>query len=571
KEIRQREAKIISSKILALVGKHEVTVDKEKRPCRFEDMGILIRKRTHLAVVESALGSAGIPYIVLKGIGFFEEPEVALLRELVSFLTDTSDDYALFCLLRSPMFALKYHDITTLCKQEASLFSAIESSGSDKHIEIANRLARWRESLATEPLAQALESVLTETSVWSHFAEPQRHANIRKFLLLVEAQQAEGLSLLEIRERLLANRDSHNVSKANVNAEGMDAVRIMTIHAAKGLQFPMVFLPAMDEKLSSKSGPVVFHESEAGISMHYEEDHAKRRKLEPFRIHKLKEEEEQKRLFYVAVTRAMDYLCMSGAELKNKKKLQGRLSYLEDAFGIFSKDDLTGLPFSIGHCQSLGNAPLFDLKRKSAHPAGPEQGHGAQHAESFTYALKYEPRTRWAGVTEDTEVIRKDHGRDWVITGTVLHVILEEISLGRLACKDTLSRAQALLKGKLPQGQRMENVLQAIGKSMEKLDESGILADVVLPQPGKAYAELPFVMDVGGKVYGGRIDRVVIRDRIARVYDYKCFPVRPDEEQGLIEQYAHQMSRYSSAVEELFGLKVEAFLVLTSEGRIVRS
>ncbi len=565
KEIRQREARIISSRILELVGSHEVIVDEVKRPCRFEDMGILISKRTHLAVLESALGSAGVPYIVLKGIGFFEEPEVALLRELVSFLTDTSDDYALFCLLRSPMFAMQYHEITSLCKQKSSLFAAIESSENDKCIDIANRLARWKELIGTEPLAQVLESAMGETSVWSNYAEPQRHANIRKFLLLVEAQQAEGLSLLEIRERLLANRNAHKISKANVNAEGMDAVRIMTIHAAKGLQFPMVFLPAMDEKLSSKSGPVVFHESEAGISMHYEEDHAKRSKLEPFRIQKLKEEEEQKRLFYVAVTRAMDYLCMSGAELKNKKKLLGRLSYLEDAFGIFGENIAEKLPFKMTR---IDESPLL---KSSPIKTNIQDTSKKPDIASYIAPIIYKPESQWAVVTEDTEVIRKDHGRDWVITGTVLHLILEEISLGRLTGNDTLRRAQALLMGKLPQGQRMEKILRTIDKTMVKLDESGICSDVVLPQPGKAYAELPFVMELGGKVFSGRIDRVVIRDRVARVYDYKCFPVRPDEEQGLVQQYAHQMSRYSSAVEELFGLKVEAFLVLTNEGRMLRS
>ncbi|KKK83464.1 hypothetical protein LCGC14_2793100, partial [marine sediment metagenome] len=314
------------------------------------------------------------------------------------------------------------------------------------------------------PLAQVLESAMSETSVWSHFAEPQRHANIRKFLLLVEAQQAEGLSLLEIRERLLANRNSHNVSKANVSAEGMDAVRIMTIHAAKGLQFPMVFLPAMDEKLSSKSGPVVFHESETGISMHYEEDYAKRSKLEPFRLQKLKEEEEQKRLFYVAVTRAMDYLCMSGAQFEGKKAHQGRLSYLDDAFGLSREDSTEERPFTLTH---IDKAPLFKPP-----VAGIKDGPKHPDVAAYTSPIDYAPGATWINVTDDTKSIRKNHGRDWVITGTVLHLILEELSLRAISPSEAVKRAGELLAGKLPDGPRREEVTKRIAASMDMMASS---------------------------------------------------------------------------------------------------
>ena len=68
----------------------------------------------------------------------------------------------------------------------------------------------------------------------------------------------------------------------------------------------------------------------------YEEDSAKRRKLDTFRLRISKEMEEQKRLFYVAVTRAMDFLFLSGS-VPGKKGPRGRLAYLDDAFGIFSK------------------------------------------------------------------------------------------------------------------------------------------------------------------------------------------------------------------------------------------
>ncbi|HEB02389.1 MAG TPA: hypothetical protein ENI12_04070 [Nitrospirae bacterium] len=122
---------------------------------------------------------------------------------------------------------------------------------------------------------------------------------------------------------------------------------------------------------------------------------------------------------------------------------------------------------------------------------------------------------------------------------------------------------------RMPQGQRLDNVLQAIGSTLAKLESSGILAEVVLPQADKAYAELPFVIEHGGDIYNGRIDRVIIRDNTVFVYDYKCFPVRQEEEPRLIEQYTHQMSLYARAAEGLFKLKTRALIVLANEGKVL--
>ena len=567
KETRQKEAGVLAEKILELVGRHEVIEDDKKRPCRFEDMGILLRRRTHLGVLESELHSAGVPFIVLKGIGFFEEPEVAMLRELVSFLTEPGADHALFCLLRSPLFGLHYHELTPLVKQKSSLLEALKDSGSERFIEIAGRLLGWKFSLSEMPLAEVLESALSGSGAWSHYGEPQRHANIKKFLLLVEGMESEGLSLLEIRERLIRQRNARDVSKANVNAEGMDAVRIMTIHAAKGLQFPMVFLPGMDERLAAKSGPVVFHETATGSTLYYEEDSAKRRKLDPFRLQKLKEEEEQKRLFYVAVTRAMDYLCMSGAQLQGKKAHQGRLSYLDDAFGLSGED--SELPFTLTHIEK---APLLRSPVTPAVRAGIKDGPKTPDVASYTSPIDYTPsaaNTQWFNVTDDITSIRKNHGRDWVITGTVLHQILEELSLRAIAApSEAVKRARELVAGKLPDGPRREEVIKRIAASMDKMASSGILEEIVLPDDANSYTELPFVLESGSHVYRGRIDRVLVRGNEVLVYDYKSFPVRPEDEQELVLQYSNQMSRYSAAARRIFGLKPKAFLVLTYEGRV---
>ncbi|MEK7712722.1 MAG: UvrD-helicase domain-containing protein, partial [Nitrospirota bacterium] len=96
KKSRIKEASALAKRIRSLAGIYEIFDGDKKRPCAFGDMAVLLRKRTHLSLFESALRKEHIPFIVVKGIGFYDEPEVALLRELLSFIIDPHDDYSLF-------------------------------------------------------------------------------------------------------------------------------------------------------------------------------------------------------------------------------------------------------------------------------------------------------------------------------------------------------------------------------------------------------------------------------------------------------------------------------------------
>ena len=88
--------------------------ETRKGPAPSETWQCFLRKRTHLSLFESALRKEHIPFIVVKGIGFYDEPEVALLRELLSLIIDPHDDYSLFCVLRSPLFGIDYETLLNL-------------------------------------------------------------------------------------------------------------------------------------------------------------------------------------------------------------------------------------------------------------------------------------------------------------------------------------------------------------------------------------------------------------------------------------------------------------------------
>jgi ATP-dependent helicase/nuclease subunit A len=555
KETRAKEARALASTIRALCGKHEI-YDEEgvKRPCRYRDMAILLRSRTHLALYEDAMRTESIPFVMLKGIGFYDAPEVAALRELVSFIVDPTDDYSLFAVLRSPLFLMEPATLTNLMKGKDPAIDKLRESDSRKMRAVAETLNKWIEQANESPLSVTLEQALTESDAWSKYWEPQRHANIKKFLALVESYESAGLLPIEVREKLLRQRFANEIAKANINAESMDAVRILTIHAAKGLQFPMVFVPSLDESITQRTGPVIVDDDDGAIRFLYEEDPTKRRKIEAFRMNLLKEQEEEKRLFYVALTRARDYLMMLGS-LKEGKPT-GRLAWLSEAFDIMEPPDRP-LPIRILREEDI-------TERSMATGLEFEDAARFVNAPAYTEPLIYSPRLGWKDVTEETDP-GHGHGENWVVVGRAMHRLFEEISNNIIKEKDITDRLRVMLAR---EGITDGDVLETVLGDVLNLSRVGLLREIVLPARN-SYTELPFVLKKGDNIFKGRIDRVILKPDRANIYDYKTVPIRESEIPELVEKYGFQMRIYKEAAERLFNLKTKSYLLFTHLPRVV--
>lgn len=555
KDTRAREARALAKAIRNLHGRFEVfDEDGSRRPCAFGDMAILVRNRTHLALFEDALRAEGIPSVVLKGIGFYDAPEVAALRDLVSLMVDPTDSYSLFAVLRSPIFSIEPGVLSRQLKGGEPI-ERLRSSGTGKLKEAAELLTGWVEDSRRKPLSEFLESALAESGAWSRFWEPQRHSNIKKFIGLIESYQSAGLSRIEMREKLLRQRFANEVAKANINAEGMDAVRVLTVHAAKGLQFPMVFLPSLDERIVAKSGPVVVDDEEGSVMFHYEEDSRERRKNEKFRTEAKKQEEEEKRLFYVAITRARDYLMMLGSY--DGKRPKGKLAWIAEAFDIF--DPKSELPFNV-----LGEKDLES--RSEAGGLKFVDAEGFVDVPAYTEPLVYTPSPNWQDVTGEIEA-GPGHGEHWATVGRVMHRLFEELSRGQLQVRLITERAKLLLER---EGMRDTALLDAITADVWNLKRVGLLEEIVFPAKD-SYAELPFVLQKDGNIYKGRIDRLILKAGRATVYDYKCFPAREAEIPELVGKYRFQMEVYREAAERLFNLKAKSYLLFTHLPRLVET
>jgi ATP-dependent helicase/nuclease subunit A len=572
-ETREKEADIIARRVRTLVGHYQITEKKssQQKTCTYRDIALLLRKRTHLKRYEEAFRRHGVPFIVVKGIGFYQEPEVAMLRALVYFLSDARDDYSLYTMLKSPLFLMDERAIIRAAGGVDRNMSGLGNDclflrlKSDKHSEgVVTMLEGWMSRIPSTPLAEVIEEALVQTKAWKYFYEPQRKANVRKFIKLVEDLEADGKSLVKIRDFLEITYSKADEPKANVNTEGMNAVKIMTIHGAKGLEFPVVFIPGLDESARAMTDDCLVYENNGKFCFKYEPDAVMRKGDADFRLHEKKSEEEQKRLFYVAVTRAEEALFLTGKWHENNR---GFLGYLTEGLGLERTETgfSTTSPGSerIEGFELMTEKDVYDRYNETPKPEAPKYIHPLPDV----IPLEIKRPTVWKAVTEVVN-IRRRHGKDWLMLGDIFHRIFEDVSQGNIAEQEIIERANKLLSLKGITKNRIERLMPIIKADISLLKRKGIWQDVIMPRKD-SFAELPFILEAENVVYKGRIDRIVKDNGVYRVFDYKTFPVYDNEVGYLLREYSSQLAIYKKAVEKLFKIKeVRSFIIFTHIGKI---
>src|SRR5437867_3602004 len=208
-----------------------------------------------MRIYERALTRHQIPYFVQKGLGYFQAQEVRDLTNLLRALDNPRDDYHLAAVLRSPLCGLSDDDLYRLARGRRSrdrLVDRLDAAedlspdGREKLAQFRSLFERIRARKGQGPLWVALESILSQTPIaldaLRHFNGRRRFANPKKLVDLVrtfESREDPSLAaLVELLEE--ANGEEARESEAMVETPRDDVVKLMTIHGAKGLEFPLV-------------------------------------------------------------------------------------------------------------------------------------------------------------------------------------------------------------------------------------------------------------------------------------------------------------------------------------------
>ncbi|MEO0019512.1 MAG: UvrD-helicase domain-containing protein [candidate division WOR-3 bacterium] len=545
------------------------------RPCRYKDIAILIRSRQGiLPALEKSLRKENIPFVVVGGTGFYEESEVRYLTALVSFLVDPADDTALYITLRGPLFNIPERDIflwmTKGETKEPTLWERLDALAR----EPSEGLERARKILGDalrkvnyEPLYSLVDHILLKTKAWEVFSEPQRVANIRKFIHIIQEEELAGKTPLRIKS--LLEQSNKDEPKAEIPNEEMNAVQIMTVHSAKGLQFPIVFHPGLHERVLQRETykeKLVVEENALGeVIFSYIEEGSVRR-LHPLHAEYLEKViEEEKRVFYVACTRARDALFLTG--VWDTSSPEGtRLEWLINHLGLKRTDH----GFEVAR-----NLPGLSITTPQEILQIEVSGGTEEHPTSVPL-IRIEPPLpspppQVRTVTKYTPHELQKHSDEALGIGETLHRLLELISLGKLdPFSPRLEEETArLLRIKGFSKEIAEKLDGEILRTVKGLVSSPVW-EIVRPQPN-SFVELPIMYHDGKTIWTGRIDRVILKPDAVHIYDYKTLRVKEEEILALKEHYyATQLIYYARACAELFpGRAVKKFVVFTALPEIV--
>lgn len=306
-----------------------------KKDYKYKDIAILVRANNHAQGITASLQRHKIPYQFLGPGYLFQQEEIKDLISYLMFLTNLTDSVSLFRVLSMNIFNISYIELNYLLnfakKKNLTLFEALEFTDQtflkpetqNKIKEIRNMIERHLQKSKKEQAGQILYYFLVDSGLYESLAktnslnEEKSVQNIAKFFDRIknfETERADAniFTLVEWLTLMLQMGDSPTA--ADIDVRDRDAVNILTVHSSKGLEFEVVFLVNL---VSDR-----FPTRERTEKIPIPKEIIKEKLPEDADFHL----EEERRLFYVGLTRAKKQLFLTAADFYGSAKRIKKLS-----------------------------------------------------------------------------------------------------------------------------------------------------------------------------------------------------------------------------------------------------
>nr|MDQ2899150.1 UvrD-helicase domain-containing protein [Acidobacteriota bacterium] len=557
------EAEWVARKILELRG--NLTIGASGKAADYGDMALLVRNSEVLKTFAQAFEKHGIEYLLNRKKGFFELPEVVDLMHMLRVISNPRDEISTAAVLRSPFVAVSDEALLHLEQIDKNLGGALsrmkhqpapalDPQDLAKLRHFGERLTQWRAEQPYSPLDRTLMRAMDECGYeW----EPgsREGANIEKFLALARdsrvplAQFVEDLAL--IRESDSRERDAPFDDNAN-------AVRMMTVHSAKGLEFPIVFLPTLHKGVAeSRSIPLSFTR-EFGLGICWKDPVNGDSQGDVAHVANLKaierrESEESDRLLYVALTRAEEHLVLSYDIPKTKAA-----NWAGMVARIFDPGDREpdGIEATVEISAPRGQTILANVLCANSAPDGMGTGFAGKPPPVSEVVPRPKLTERHDGNINVTSLaMYADCPRRYYLarylgweardTAGAKPVSSGTVSSGSPA-SEIGSQVHNLLAGIPPNSPDLEACRLADTFDLSKLGRRARRAV-------RSEREFAFLLAIDGVVLSGKIDLWFEERGELILVDYKTDDVAPHEAPARAETYALQLRYYALALERVTG------------------
>lgn len=578
----QKEAEAIAAYLQQELPK----VEPQFRPGASK--AILLRAMTHCEILRQTLQGYGINCVVVKGKGFYEQQEVLDILNLMAALHNRYASLELAGALRSNYFGLDDATLTQLFWQtenDKPLWDVLQAVGSGElqlnlppeqqalAMHAAERLRSMRQAAALmalpELFAQLWDELKPEFVLSQQENGPSKLANVKKLRRLAQQYcQTKQASLAEWLQNVKDLRASSSKEPA-ATVQADDALQIMTIHNSKGLEFDLVILPQLDKSVKGDTASIKYlpgKEGEQGLLGIKVPD--KEMQLQNSGVYELAkardselEEEESRRLLYVAMTRAQKQLLMVGTVAKEKlpeavialPSAKGWWQQLQAVYEadwekqesscpwvrLLRADALSPAVAQQGEQQQLALEPLA-LAPLPAYAACGRTCFTASALQTYLHCQRqyYYQQVLVVPELEQTVAGEQAHELPASVTGSIVHKALELYNG---------YNAEAVFAIALD-----EFAPGAAATQAKSMFDAYIVSDLYKALPKKQKRELEFVQPLQRELAAEGVIDLLAFDEADNmiIVDYKTgTPPEPDE---VKLGYAYQLALYKDAAEKLY-------------------
>lgn len=623
----EKEAAVVADKILKLMASG-MTVSG--RALGYGDIALLMRSANSVGeTYRRELILRGIPVAAGQGGSFFAATEITSLMSLLAILDNPHQDVALIAVLRSSVFGFTADELTgiRLCDREGDFYTALKKAAetNEKCAVFLETLNKLRSRSTDAPVDELLTFIYNELDLTAKCAAmqdaPQRLANLRMMLELSGRFAAGGFRGLHRFCQWLHQLAGRGGDMGAAGAD--DAVRIMTIHKSKGLEFPVVFLCDTSRRFNDadlKQTVLIHPELGLGAKVY---DASRRLEYPGLARNAIKQRlrremlSEEMRLLYVALTRARERLFVTAAVKDPEKKMQSmmlqctspmspevligaqsmadwmiyaqlcsggdtfRLSLVSAAEAAAAQDDETELPHAAPDealVERLRRSLAFSYPHEAAaHLPSKVTATELKHlepgdGEAASIAPKSQSRFRTPRLGDDRPLTPTQRG-------SAAHTLLQHIDYAKTgsetALREELSRLteQKFLTPRQAESVDLGCILRLfaspIGRRIMNANRLWREFKFSLLCP----AEKLFPGGEGESVLlQGVIDCMIEENGGITIIDYKTDRVRGDETLERARSYAKQLEAYAYAAQRMTGRPVrECVLYFLYSGEIVRA
>ena len=562
---------------------------KSEHGLDFGEMVMLCRASSSFQYYENALDEAGIPYLTVAGKGFYERPEIRDLLNALQAVADPHDDLALSGLLRSPACGLSDVALYWLARQrppESTLWDTVQGDiqlpdrGERERLQTAVALINdLHQGAGRTPAADLLKRFLERThyrAILRRVDQPRALRNVSK--LLSDIHESELVSVNEFLEYVAALRDS-GAREGEARATAGGALQIMSIHAAKGLEFPLVILGDAGSSGGGRSDPIGI-DADLGILYPLKEGKMKPAGYEMWAgLVKRQEEAESARLLYVALTRAEQMLIINGSTGRNKDGRLRKSGWLTELAAIcgFCGADLAAyeeegarahtLDYTVGETTAVRVTvyePAFPTPQSPAVAGMP----AAAVTPSPIPSLQAPLPAGAAAEEEDTppkvwQVIptTKRPAAPARVIGSLVH---QALALWRFPDAGFNAWIASRARGYgINDAQQLGDAQTKTARLLRRLQKNALYQEI--NNAARKLHEVPYTYQEEGETRNGRIDLLYEHDGGWTVVDFKSDRVRSAAELDRLlaeKGYEEQLRQYGRAVEKLLGERPRLILCL---------